>query len=252
MGTSSSNRELSSVSQNAGQFATTRWSMVVEAGRRSSPKAAEALATLCGIYWFPLYAYVRRQGYSADDAQDLTQAFYVHLLDKQTLQVADRERGRFRSFLLTSLKNFLAKQWRRDAAHKRGGGRSVISLDFDDGESRYGLEPSHDATPEKIFERHWALTLLEQSLTKLRAEFDASGKIEVFEGLKTFLGGQKSTVPYRELGNQLKMSEGAIKVAIHRMRRRYRALLREEIQQTIGAAEDVDEELRRLFDTLAS
>ena len=247
---SSSKREQPSVSQNAGQFATTRWSMVVEAGRRSSPKAAEALATLCGIYWFPLYAYVRRQGHAADDAQDLTQAFFVHLLDKQTLQVADRERGHFRSFLLASLKNFLAKQWRRDAAQKRGGGRSVISLDFDDGESRYGLEPSHDATPEKIFERHWALTLLERSLTRLRAEFDATGKIERFEGLKMFLGGQKSTVPYRELGDRLKMSEGAIKVAIHRMRRRYRALLREDIQQTIGAAEDVDEELRRMFHAL--
>ena len=252
MGMSSSNREQPSVSQNAGQFATTRWSMVVEAGRRSSPKAAQALATLCGIYWFPLYAYVRRHGHSADDAQDLTQEFFVRLLDKQTLQVADRERGRFRSFLLTSMKNFLAKEWRRGATQKRGGGQSVISLDFDDGENRYRLEPSHDATPERIFERQWALTLLDQALTTLRAEFDAAGKIEFFDGVKMFVGGEKSTVPYRELGDQLKMSEGAVKVAIHRMRRRYRALLREEIQQTIGAAEDVDEELRQLFDTLAS
>ena len=164
------------MSQNVGRFATTRWSMVVEAGRPSSPEAAEALATLCGIYWFPLYVYVRRQGHSADDAQDLTQEFFVRLLEKQTLQVADRERGRFRSFLLSSMKNFLAKQWRRGAAQKRGGGRPVISLDFDDGENRYRLEPSHDTTPDKIFERQWALTLLEQSLTKLRAEFDATGK----------------------------------------------------------------------------
>jgi RNA polymerase sigma-70 factor (ECF subfamily) len=150
------------------------------------------------------------------------------------------------------MKNFLANEWRRGAAQKRGGERSVISLNFDDGENRYRLEPSHDATPERIFERQWALTLLEQALTKLRAEFDATGKIELFGRLEMFLGGQKSTVPYRELGDQLKMSEGAVKVAIHRMRRRYRALLREEIQQTIGAAEDVDEELRRLFETLAS
>ena len=150
------------------------------------------------------------------------------------------------------MKNFLANEWRRDAAQKRGGERSVISLDFDDGEHRYRLEPSHDQTPDRIFERQWALTLLDQALTKLRAEFDATGKIELFDRLKMFLGGQESTVPYRELGRKLNMSEGAIKVAVHRMRRRYRALLREEIQRTIGAAEDVDEELRQLFDTLAS
>ena len=225
---------------------------MVEAGRDSSPKAAEALATLCGLYWFPLYAYVRRQGHSADNAQDLTQEFFVRLLDKQALQVADRERGRFRSFLLASMKNFLANEWRRDAAQKRGGERAQISLDFDDGERRYRLEPSHDETPDKIFERQWALTLLEQPLTKLRAEFEATGKTELFDRLKVFLGGQGSTVPYRELGHQLKMSEGAVKVAIHRVRRRYRTLLREEIQQTIGANEDVDEELRQLFDALAS
>ncbi len=226
--------------------------MVLEAGRRSSPKSAEALATLCGIYWFPLYAYVRRQGHSADDAQDLTQEFFVRLLDKQTLQVADRGRGRFRSFLLASMKNFLANEWRRDTAQKRGGERSVISLDFDDGENRYRLEPAHDETPDKIFERQWALTLLEQALTKLRAEFNAKGKLDLFDRLKMSLGGKESVVSYRELGAKLGMSEAAVKVAVHRMRRRYRLLLRDEIQQTIGATEDVDEELRRLFDTLAS
>ena len=149
------------------------------------------------------------------------------------------------------MKNFLANEWRRGAAQKRGGERSVISLDFDDGEKRYRLEPSHEITPEKIFERQWALTLLEQALTKLRGEFDATGKTEHFDRLKMFLGGQKATIPYRELGHKLNMSEGAVKVAVHRMRRRYRSLLREEIQQTIGAAEDVDEELRQLFDALA-
>ena len=226
--------------------------MVVEAGRGSSPKAAEALATLCGVYWFPLYAYVRRQGHSADDAQDLTQEFFVRLLDKQTLQAADRERGRFRSFLLASMKNFLANEWRRAATQKRGSKRSVISLDFDDGENRYRLEPSHDATPDRIFERQWALTLLEQTLTKLRGEFDGNGKLDLFDRLKMFLGGKEPTVSYREVGDQLEMSEGAVKVAIHRMRRRYRALLREEIRQTIGAAESVDQELRQLFATLAS
>ena len=224
--------------------------MVVEAGRQSSPKAAEALATLCGIYWLPLYAYVRRRGHSIDDAQDLTQEFFVHLLDNQALRVADRERGRFRSFLLASMKHFLAKQWRRDAAQKRGGGRAPISLDFDDGETRYRREPSHDATPDKLFERQWALMLLARALATLRAEFDASGKAARFASLKMFVGGEKSTVPYRALADQLEMSEGAVKVAIHRMRRRYRTLLREEIQHTIGAGEDVDDELRRLFDAL--
>ena len=241
------------VSRNAGRFATTRWSMVVEAGRGSSPKAAEALATLCRIYWFPLYAYARRRGHSVDDAQDLTQEFFAHLLDNQTLRVADRERGRFRSFLLASMKHFLAKQWRRDTAQKRGGGRAPISLNFDDGETRYGLEPSHHATPEKLFERQWALTLLARTLVTLRAEFEASGKAARFARLKMFVGGKKSTVPYRALADQLEMSEGAVKVAIHRMRRRYRALLREEIQHTIGATEDteaVDDELRHLFDAL--
>ena len=240
------------MSPHAGRFATTHWSLVVDAGRSSSPTAAEALATLCGIYWFPLYAYVRRQGHSIDDAQDLTQAFFVHLLDKQTLRVADPERGRFRSFLLASMKHFLAKQWRRDAAQKRGGGCLPISLNFDDGETRYRLEPSHEVTPEKLFERQWALTLLARALTTLRAEFEASGKAARFAGLKMFVAGEKSTVPYRELADRLEMSEGAVKVATHRMRRRYRALLREEIQHTIGAAEDIDDELRRLFDALTS
>ena len=225
--------------------------MVVEAGRTVVAQSGGGSGDLCGIYWFPLYAYVRRHGHSIDDAQDLTQEFFLHLLDKETLRVADRERGRFRSFLLASMKHFLAKQWRRDAAQKRGGGRAPISLDFDDGETRYRLEPSHNATPEKLFERQWALTLLARALTTLRAEFDASGKAARFASLKMFVGGEKSTVPYRELADQLDMSEGAVKVAIHRMRR-YRALLREEIQHTIGAAEEVDDELRRLFDALAS
>lgn len=227
--------------------------MVVDAGRPSSPNAAAALTTLCETYWFPLYAYVRRRGHSVDDAQDLTQDFFVHLLDSQALRVADRERGRFRSFLLASMNHFLAKQWRRDAAQKRGGGRAPISLDFEDGETRYRREPSHEATPEKLFERQWALTLLARALTTLRAEFDASGKAARFAALKMFVGGEKSTVPYRELAEQLEMSEGAVKVAIHRMRRRYRALLREEIQHTIGAprdSDDVDDELRRLFDAV--
>lgn len=225
--------------------------MVVEAGRRSSPESADALATLCEIYWFPLYAYVRRQGQSIEDAQDLTQAFFTHLLDKQTLRVADRERGHFRSFLLASLKHFLAKHWRRAAAEKRGGGRAPIALDFDDGENRYRIEPSHESTPEKLFERQWGLTVLARALTTLRTEFEEAGKAARFASLKVYLGGEKSRVPYRALACQLETSEGAIKVAIHRMRRRYRAILREEISDTVGPGHDIDDELRRLFDAVA-
>jgi len=158
---------------------------------------------------------VRRQGQSTDDAQDLTQGFFAHLLDKQTLRAADRERGHFRSFLLASLKHFLAKQWRRDAAQKRGGGRAPIALDFDDGETRYRIEPSHESTPEKLFERQWALTLLARALATLRSEFEASGKAARFASLKMYLGGEKSKVPYRELAGQLETREGAVKVAIH-------------------------------------
>jgi len=225
------------------------WSSKPDDARRPN-RPTRWRPSLCEIYWCPLYAYVRRQGQSTDDAQDLTQGFFAHLLDKQTLRAADRERGHFRSFLLASLKHFLAKQWRRDAAQKRGGGRAPIALDFDDGETRYRIEPSHESTPEKLFERQWALTLLARALATLRSEFEASGKAARFASLKMYLGGEKSRVPYRELAGQLETSEGAVKVAIHRMRRRYRAILREEIRHTVDAAEDVDDELRRLFDAV--
>src|SRR5271155_2907054 len=158
------------------QFATTRWSLVLAAGQRSSPQSSAALATLCENYWYPLYAYVRRRGHDSDEAQDLTQAFFTRLLEKNDLAAADPERGRFRSFLLASLKHFLANEWDRARAEKRGGGRSVLSIDFGTAEERYRAEPSHELTPEKIFERRWALTVLDHALKRLRTEFAGGGR----------------------------------------------------------------------------
>ena len=174
----------------ADRFATTHWSMVLSAGRSRSREADRALATLCENYWFPLYAFVRRAGHSAEDAQDLTQEFFVRLLAKNYLATADRQRGRFRSFLLGAMKHFLANQERHESAQKRGGHRSTISLDFHSGESRYRqIEPVDNLTPERLYERRWALTLLDLVLNRLREEFRAAGKLELFDTLKQFLAG---------------------------------------------------------------
>jgi RNA polymerase sigma-70 factor (ECF subfamily) len=231
----------------AEQFATTRWSVVVAAGRRSSPDVRAALATLCATYWYPLYAYVRRQGYAVEDAQDLTQEFFARLLEKNYVAAADPTRGKFRSFLLASLKHFLANEWRRGAAQKRGGKSAALPLDLVAGEQRYALDPSHELTAEKIFERRWAMALLEQTVTKLREEYSRGDKLKLFDRLKAYLGGDKSAVPYRLLADELGLSEGAVKVAVHRLRRRCRELLRAEIAQTVATPEDVEDELRDLF-----
>jgi RNA polymerase sigma-70 factor (ECF subfamily) len=238
-------------STGAARFHTTRWSIVRAAGQRSSPDAAAALATLCGVYWYPLYAYVRRKGHSPDDAQDLTQSFFARLLEKNVAGKADCSRGKFRSFLLASLDHFLANEWRRGAAYMRGGGRFAVSLDFADGETRYRLELTHELTAERIYQRRWALTLLEGTLTKLRDEFAEGGKLDVFEHLKPYLGGNENTVPYRQIAEALDKTEGAIKVAVHRLRERCRELLRSEIAQTVSSPEEVDEELRDLFEAVA-
>jgi RNA polymerase sigma-70 factor (ECF subfamily) len=223
---------------------------VVAAGRQASPDAREALATLCQVYWYPLYAYVRRQGHSATDAQDLTQEFFARLLEKNYVGAADPAKGKFRSFLLASLKHFLANEWRRADAQKRGGGQVPLSLDFEGGETRFTLEPAYELTAEKLFERRWALTLLEQMLATLRDEFARSGKLALFEHLKPYLGGDASTVPYRQLAAELGMTEGAIKVSVHRLRRRCGELLRAAIARTVVGPEEVDEELRDLFNAV--
>jgi RNA polymerase sigma-70 factor (ECF subfamily) len=229
------------------KFATTRWSLVAAAGQGGTTESQAALATLCQTYWYPLYAYARRHLSNVHDAQDLTQAFFAVLLEKEYLQAADPGRGKFRSFLLTAFKHFLSKERERAHAKRRGGGRSPLSLDFQLGESRYHLEPTDQATPEMVYERRWALALLEQTLARLRQELANAGKENLFESLKGALAGENLQGPYSEIGIELGLSEVAVKVAVHRLRRRYQELLRAEIAQTVASPEEIDDELRDLF-----
>ena len=231
-------------------FVTTHWSVVLAAGGDSSPAATDALGQLCRAYWYPLYAYVRRKGYGVDDAQDLTQEFFARLLARNYLSVADRHRGKFRSFLLGSLEHFLAREWTKAHAQKRGEGKTILSLDETAAENRYLLEPAHDLTAEKIFDRRWATTLLGQAMSRLRAECIANQKGELFAKVESLLSGEKGEACYAEVAAALKMSEGAIKVAVHRLRQRYSELVRAEIAQTVATPEEADEELRYLFTVL--
>jgi RNA polymerase sigma-70 factor (ECF subfamily) len=233
-------------------FASTRWSLVLAAGRGDAPEAQAALAALCEVYWYPLYAYVRRSGYSADEAQDLTQGFFARLLEKHDLRAADSERGRFRSFLLTAFKRFVSKERHRARALKRGGGRRMLSLDFDQGESRFRLEPVTDVTPETIYERRWALTLLDRVMARLRDDFERAGKRDEFDHLKVFLTGEAAAPSYREVAAELGTTEGAVKVAVHRLRRKFRDLVLAEIAQTVTAPEEAEDELRHLFEAIRS
>ena len=231
----------------ARQFTSTRWSLVVAAGQRDLPESEAALASLCRLYWYPLYAYARRHLPTIEDAQDLTQEFFARLLERDYLRQADRQRGRFRSFLLTAFKHFLTKEQERANAQKRGGGRKLLPLDFQSGERRYQREPSHEATAEALYERSWALTLLQQALARLREEQIAAGKERLFECLKGTLTGEDAPRPYAELAAELGMSAQAIKVTVHRLRRRYGELVRAEIAQTVTTAEEIEDELRDLF-----
>jgi RNA polymerase sigma-70 factor (ECF subfamily) len=230
------------------RFPTTRWTLVVAAGDSQRKEARSALADLCENYWYPLYAYLRRRGYSADEAQDLTQEFFVRVLEGRYLDRADPEKGRFRSFILTSLKFFVADEGDRQRALKRGGG-AVVPLEFSSGEGRYQREPGHDETPERIFERRWALGLLDRVMERLLNEFVQHGRPEHFERLKVFLLGQ-SDAPYAELAREMNTSEGALKVAIHRLRKRYRELFRQEIADTVADPAQVESELRYLAGVL--
>jgi RNA polymerase sigma-70 factor (ECF subfamily) len=239
-----------STSDQPGTFATTQWSMVAQAARGSSPEAARALAALCETYWYPLYAYVRRRGYRVEEAQDLTQDFFAVLLEKDRLRKADRQRGKFRTFLLASLDNYLTNEWRKAGAQKRGGRRPTLSLDFEKGEDRYRLEPVDRWTPERIFQRRWAMTLLERALDRLRSEYQEHGKGELYEALRAYLGGEAAAAPYQEIAARLDMSEGAVKTAAHRLRRRCRELLQAEAAQTVADPQDAEAELRELFEAL--
>lgn len=224
--------------------------MVLAAGDASSSKAQQALEALCRVYWYPLYAYVRRKGYSADDAQDLVQEFFARLLARNFLSVADRNRGKFRSFLLGSLEHFLAREWTKARAQKRGAGRGTISLDEMDAENRYLLEPADELTAEKIFDRRWATTLLDRAMSWLREECESKGKSDLFTKVEGVLSGEKGEASYAAIAVALQMSEGALKVAVHRLRQRYGELVRAEIAQTVAAPEEAAEELHYLFAVL--
>jgi RNA polymerase sigma factor (sigma-70 family) len=236
----------------AGCFVTTHWSVVLTAGRNDTTRARAALEQLCRNYWHPLYAYVRGSGYSREEAEDLTQEFFARLLARNSVARADPARGRFRSFLLASLKHFLANEWEKARARKRGGGAQLLPLEFDTAETHYAQPIAPGDTPDRAYDRQWALSLLEVVLGRLRREYCDAGREDMFVDLKDTLSGGRSEIPYRELGARLGLSEGAVKVAAHRLRQRYRELLREEIANTVAGPEEVEEELKHLFVALGS
>lgn len=229
------------------RFVTTHWSLVLSAGDAAGTAGADALASLCEAYWYPLYAFVRRCGYDADRAQELTQEFFARLLEKGYLRDADPVRGRFRSFLLAAMRHFLSNERDRLGAVKRGGRAAIVSMEIETAEGIYTREVPDTETPEVIFERRWALTTLERALARLRAEFEREGKQALLARLEGFLTGESETAPYAEVAKQLGMSEAAVKVAVHRLRKRYGALLRDEIGQTVLDPAEVDDEIRALF-----
>jgi RNA polymerase sigma-70 factor (ECF subfamily) len=232
-------------------FPQTAWSVVLLAGDNPSTQSAEALATLCQAYWYPLYSFVRRQGYSPHDAEDLTQGFFAHLLEQPRLSKARREKGRFRSFLLAALRNFLADQRDKAAAQKRGGNIPIISLDAQTAEQRYHLEPSDERDPEKLFERQWALSILDRVLARLESEYGAAGKSDRFKLLHPLLLGEEEALAYSEIGRRLDMSVAAVKMAILRLRTRSRELFRAEVINTLAEEKDVADEVKRLSAALA-
>lgn len=236
----------------AARFATTHWSLVVQAGRSSRGQSRQALESLCETYWPPLYAHLRRSGYDPQTAQDLTQAFFARLLEKRAIPRADRQRGRFRSFLLASLRNFLSNERDYRSARRRGGGRRIFSIDLDSGEDRYCTEPSCQLTPDRAFERQWALTVLEQALSALENRYREAGKQPLFDALAPFLTAERDSPNYSRTAEDLGMSEAAVKMAASRLRRKYRELIRAEIARTVADPADVDEELRSLFAALGS
>ena len=231
-------------------FATTHWSAVMAAGQGGTPQSAVALERLCSTYWYPLYAYGRRQGYDVADAQDLTQGFFAHILSRGFLKRANPSKGKFRSFVLASLKYFLADEWAKLQAQKRGGGRSPVFLDAQTAEARYRLEPVDLMDAEKIFERRWATALLERVLDRLEEEFSESGRKPVFDQLRAFLLGEKGSATYAEIAAASMMTEGAVKVAVHRLRQRYRELFREEVAHTVEQPSELNDEVRHLFSVL--
>ncbi len=239
-------------SQPVPHFPSTHWSLVVQSAEGSSPEARAALESLCGAYWYPLYAFIRRRGHGPDQAADLVQGLFTHLLEHKAFAAADPSRGRLRTFLLAVCRNFLADQDDERRAQKRGGGQSIVSIDRTDAEGRYLAEPADTVTPDRLFDRAWALAMLERVLGQLRREYDTAGKRQLFERLEPLLAGGKGGEPLAGIAAPLAMSEGAVQVAVHRLRRRYRELVREEITATIDDPGGIDDEIRNLFSALQS
>lgn len=233
------------------RFATTSWTMVVQAGDLNASGARMALEHLCRVYWYPLYAYARRAGHAPHDAQDLTQEFFARLLEGNWIAQADRERGRFRSFLLSSMKHFLANEWQRARAQKRGGGKPVLSLDDDGAEQRYQREPVDRVTPEVLFERGWALALLNDVYERLEHAYSGEGNAALFQALKPALTLGQGELNYDAIADKLGLAPTAARVAVHRMRKKYRSLIREEVASTVAGSGEVDEEMRHLFQVLS-
>ena len=232
-------------------FRTTHWSVVLSAQDKSSPQSDQALESLCRTYWYPLYAFVRRQGQSPADAEDLVQEFFARLLAKDYLAVVDREKGRFRTFLVMAMKRFLANEWDRLRTQKRGGGQAALPLDAAQAEIRYQEDASLSRTAHMAFDREWAVTLLHQTLTRLRQEHERLGSGQDFEVISRFLTVGKESIPYAQTAVQLGISEAAARMAVHRLRRRFREVVREEVAQTVARAEEVDEEIRYLIEILS-
>jgi RNA polymerase sigma-70 factor (ECF subfamily) len=236
-----------------GQFPQTRWSVVLAACNvNDSGRSAAALDDLCRAYWFPLYVYIRRRGISPEDAEDLTQGYFAALIEKNYLAQADRERGKLRSFLLTTLKHYLADEWSKANALKRGSGRTLVSIDAAEAEQRYALEPVDEQSPDRLFEKRWALTLLDNVLEALRADYVRSGQDKIFDALKKFLAWNSASEAYREAAAELGLKENAVRVAVFRMRRRYGDLLRAQVADTVASPEEVAAELDYLFSLLRS
>lgn len=232
-------------------FATTHWSLVASASERDADQARSALEELCARYWYPLYAWLRRSGSPHEDAQDLVQSFLMQLIERRRLEVADPERGRFRSFLLASLKNFRANVARAERSERRGGSVSLLSLDFSTADDHYRQEPCHDLTPDRLFDRKWALQLIERSLQQLETNSRARGREELFAQVRPVLSGGDASEGYQAIADRLDLPVGTVKVAVHRWREELRGILREEIRQTVSSDSEIDGELEHLFRVLA-
>jgi RNA polymerase sigma factor (sigma-70 family) len=237
---------------NRQSFDTTHWSVIVSAADTAAPGAQAALETLCKTYWYPLYTYVRRQGHSPEDAQDLTQQFFAAFLERKNFRLADPQRGQFRSFLLTSLKHFLVNEWERCTAQKRGGGKALLPLDTVAAESLYRQESSHELPADRVYERTWALEMLRRVRDRLAQEYSAEGKSKRFVQLEQFLPGQKGEVTYAEAARQLGVPEGTLKSDVNRLKKRYGHILRAEIAQTVSSLDEINDELRHLIDVVSS